>query len=172
MQIMIRILLPILVVIGIGLLFSKMDQSLDEELMEDLSREHIVIHLPKINLWIGLLVVVVWSTFCYFMLFSQNGSEDGWIWVTVLILISGGFYIIFKYLFFKIDIFINEDYFIYKSFFIKYKKIYYCDCINYKCTLNTFVIKTTINKISMDIHAVNLQFLINMLNDKNVKEIR
>ena len=172
MQIMVRILMPILVVIVVGSLFSRMNKSNGEELIKDLSGEHIVVHLPKINLWIGFLMVAVCSTSGYFMFFFPNGTEDWWVWVTVLILISGGFYIILESLFFKIDIFMNEDYFLFKKFFLKPQKIYYCDCISYKCTLNTFVIKTTRNKISMDIHAVNLQFLIDMLNDKNVKEIR
>ena len=172
MQIMVRILMPILVVIVVWFLFSRMNKSNYEERIKDLSAECIVVHLPKINLWIGFLIVVVCTTFCYFMLFFKNGTEAWWVWVTVLILILGGFYIIFESLFFEIDIFMNEDYFLFKKIFVRPQKIYYCDCISYKCTLNTFVIKTTRNKISMDIHAVNLQFLMDMLNDKNVKEIR
>ena len=54
--------------------------------------------------------------------FFPNGTEDGWVWVTVLILISGGFYIILESLFFKIDIFMNEDYFLFKKIFGKPQK--------------------------------------------------
>ena len=69
MQIMVRILMPILVVIVVGSLFSRMNKSNGEELIKDLSGEHIVVHLPKINLWIGLLMVAVCSTSGYFMFF-------------------------------------------------------------------------------------------------------
>ena len=86
--------------------------------------------------------------------------------------IVGGFYIILEALFFKIEIFKDEDYFVYRDFLVKTQKIYYCDCISYKCTENAFVIKTKRKKISLDIHTVNIEFLKSMLSKKSVKEIR
>lgn len=172
MQILVRIITPILIAIIVGVLFSRIDKSNGKELINNLTREHVVIHLPKVYLWIGFLVVTVFSTFCFIMFFFPNGTEAWWVWVIFIIFILGGFYIIFESLFFKIDIFKSKDYFIYKYPFAKPKKIYYCDCISYKCTANAFMIKTIRNKISVDIHSVNIEFLMAMLSKKNVKEIR
>ena len=172
MQIMVRIITPILIAIIVGVLFSRIDKSNSEELIKNLTREHVEIHLPKVYFWIGLLVVAVFSTFCFIMFFFPNGTEAWWVWVIFIIFILGGFYIIFESLFFKIDIFKSKDYFVYKDFFVKTQKIYYCDCISYNRNANAFVIKTTRNKISMDIHSVNIEILMAMLSKKNVKEIR
>ena len=59
MQIMVRIITPILIAIIVGVLFSRIDKSNSEELIKNLTREHVEIHLPKVYFWIGLLVVAV-----------------------------------------------------------------------------------------------------------------
>ncbi len=172
MQIMVRIITPILIAIVVWFLFSRIDKRNGEELIKNLTSEHVVIHLPKAYLWVGFLVVAVFSTFGFIMFFFPNGTEAWWVWILFSLFIIGGFYIILEALFFKIEIFKDEDYFVYRDFLVKTQKIYYCDCISYKCTENAFVIKTKRKKISLDIHTVNIEFLKAMLSKKSVKEIR
>ena len=62
MQIMVRIITPILIAIVVWFLFSRIDKRNGEELIKNLTREHVVIHLPKVYLWVGFLVVAVFST--------------------------------------------------------------------------------------------------------------
>ena len=53
MQIMIRIIIPALIPFVLGILLSNIEKNNGKELLNNLQKEHIVLHLPKAYIWIG-----------------------------------------------------------------------------------------------------------------------
>ena len=57
MQILIRITIPALIPLLLGILLSSIDRRNSKEIIENLTKEHIVIRLPKAYLWVGCTFV-------------------------------------------------------------------------------------------------------------------
>lgn len=72
-----------------------------KELQKNLTKEHIVIRLSKVYLWIGILDIAVFSTFCFIMFFFPNDTTTWWVWMIFILL---GFCLVCSTLIFKIDI--------------------------------------------------------------------
>lgn len=122
--------------------------------------------------WVSFLDVLVFSTFLFIMFFFPNGTEAWWVWILFIIFVLLGLALVLKTLIFKMDVYKNKDYFVYRSVFVKTRKIYYCECISYQCTQYDLIVKTGKKKITIDIHTVNVEFLMGMLGKNKVKQIR
>ena len=129
-----RLLSSISIPIIIMMLFFLIQELNSKELQKNLTEEHIVIRLSKVYLWIGILDIAVFSTFCFIMFFFPNDTTTWWVWMIFIFFILLGFCLVCSTLIFKIDIYRNKDYFLYRNIFLKTRKIYYCECINYQCT--------------------------------------
>lgn len=143
-----------------------------KELINSLKQEHVVLHLPSIFFWVGFLDIIFCSTCLFIMFFFPNGTEAWWVWTEFILFILLGLALVLKTLIFKIDVYKNKDYFVYRSVFVKTRKIYYCECISYQCTQYDLIVKTGKKKITIDIHTVNVEFLMGMLGKNKVKQIR
>lgn len=71
----------------------------------------------------------------------------------------------------KIEIFKDQDYFIYRNIFGKKYKIRYDECKCYKDGLNTFTLYAIGKRFFIDNKATNFYFLYSMLNKHKVKKI-
>lgn len=167
-----RLLSSISIPIIITMMLLLIQKLNSKELQKNLTKEHIVIRLSKVYLWIGLLGIVVLSTFCLIMFFFPNDTTTWWVWMIFIFFILLGFCLVCSTLIFKIDIYRNKDYFLYRNIFLKTRKIYYYECIHYRCTQHDVIIKTEKKKITVDRNAVNVEFLIAMLHENRVTKIR
>lgn len=172
MQIIIRIVISALIPIIIGFLFSFVDKENSKEIEKNLTKEHIVIRLPKAYMWVGCLDISVFAAFICIMTFFPNDTAEAWVKVSFGVFILMGAVLVAATLIWKIEIFRSENYFIYRTLPFKSYKIQYSDCVSYKFVPNTLVLKTKKKTLQIDIHATNLEFMLVMLSQHEIKEIK
>lgn len=170
MQIIIRIVVPALIPIIIGLLLSQIDKANSKEVEKNLTKEHIVIRLPKAYMWVGCLDISVFAAFICVMTFFPNDTAEVWVKVLFGAFILLGAVLVLATLIWRIDIFRSESYFIYRASPFKSNKIQYSDCVSYKFVPNTLVLKTKEKTLQIDSHSTNLEFMLAMLTQHEIKE--
>lgn len=161
-----------LIAISIFLIRIYMMSKSSKELLKTWHQEHVVLRFPSIFFWIGFLDVLFFSACLFIMFFFPNGTEAWWVWTEFILFILLGLALVLKTLIFKIDVYKNKDYFVYRSVFVKTRKIYYCECISYQCTQYDLIVKTGKKKITIDIHTINVEVLMGMLGKNKVRQIR
>lgn len=171
------VLLVILVAIRIKLFFfiSKISYQRAEK---DLSAEHITIRLHPIYLWAGSMNILFFIIGIFVTILFLDGTAAIWgLMVSVLFLILG-LYMILKRQIWKIEIFRNEDYFLYRTFPYKTYRILYTDCVNYEFRADTLwfgttlILRTKRKKFYIDTCATNFEFLLSTLTKHKVTEIK
>lgn len=168
METIVRIIIPVLISICLAFIINSIKHNNINSLIDNLTSEHIVVKLPSAYLWVGCIDVVVMLFFLICSFFSEyRGLFVGIVFSLLAIL---GFVIIFATLVWKIDVFRNKDYFIYRSVFLKTHKIQYSDCIWYKFGTHDFILKTSRTIIRIDSNSINFEFLLAMLEQHNIEE--
>jgi hypothetical protein len=170
MQIIIRIIIPTLIPIFLGLLLSNIDKHNGDEISKNLTKEYIVIHLPKVYLWVGCLDISLFTFWFFLMTIYPNDTADIWVWLLFCIFALLGVVIVVETQIWRIQIFRHENYFIYRTMFFKTYKIQYKECKYYKFSINTLILKTNNKTFRIDNKATNLEFLLAMLTQNKVKE--
>ena len=168
----VRILIPALIAIIVGIVFSSIVKSNDKELIRNLTNEHIVIRSPKAYVWIGCIDISFFGGFLIWIACFSNKSEALWVWIGLAFFVLLGVVIVWVSIICRIDLFRHEDYFLMRTTFFRTHRIQYCDCISYKIGTNYLVLKTDKETLRIDLYATNVNFLMNMLKQHKVKEIR
>ena len=171
-QIAISILAPIFISLAVGLLYSKIYQRNCKSVIENLNNEHIIIRLPKAVFLVGCICTTVFATVIVLMTLFPNDTVALWVYVIFIFFVLLGVYLMTIAIIWKMEVFRNEDYFIYRSVFFRTYKINYADCISYKCTKNTVELITTNRTFHIDTIATNYEFFMAMLKKYKVKEIK
>lgn len=165
-------MLPALIPIIIGILLSNIDKRNSKEIIKNLTKEHIVIRLPNVYLWIGCLDISFFVT-CLFVM-TRVSSDTATIWVNILFILFVllGVVIVFETQIWKIEIFKSKNYFVYSPFPFKIYTIQYSNCISFKLGINSLVLKTNKQTIHIDNKATNFEFLLVMLIQHKVNQIQ
>jgi len=170
MEFSVFFIIPILIGVAIYIIISVIDKQNTKELLENLGKEHIILHLPKVYRWIGFLDVLVFSAFLFYMISFPNGTGALWVGILFGLAILFGLFLVISSITWRIEIFRSKDYFIYRTCFCRTYKIHYNECKYYKLTENELVLKTDKKKFRIDTHAINFEFLHAMLTQNKVKE--
>jgi hypothetical protein len=163
-------------IIGIVMYFlaDKIYADNGNEIIKNLKEEHIIIRLPKVYKWIGLIgamIVSIGSVLANTFL-NPISSPDFWV-VTVLGLFTLiGLYLFWEQQIWRIDVYRHGDHFIFVTGFRIKHKIYYSDIIYYKLGNNYIHIKTKRKFFLIDNKAVCIEFLMAALSTNRVKEIK
>lgn len=182
MQFLVRLITPALISLVLVLVFKGVLKEKEKGLKKSLGQKRIIIRQPKALFWAGFLVTAFCCTVLFMITFFPNGTET--LGVLLFVYIVGasmalfGIYCMLEALFSKIEVFEDEDYFIYGTMF-KRRKIQYSDCVSYRdnnkrVTPETLDIqlkngkKLKIEKIS----AINIEALEHMLRKNKVKRVR
>ena len=171
-QIATSILAPILISLTVGLLYSKIYERKCKSVIENLNNDHIVVRLPKALFWIGCLGTMVFATAIVLMTLFPNDTASLWVYILFSAFILLGIYLMAIGIIWKVEIFKQEDYFIYRSIFFRTYKIRYADCISYKCTNNTVELITKNRTLHIDTIATNFEFFMAMLKKNKIKELK
>ena len=127
MQILIRITIPALIPLLLGILLSSIDRRNSKEIIENLTKEHIVIRLPKAYLWVGCLDISFFVTCIFLMAWYPNETASAWVYVLFVLFALLGIVIVLETQIWKIDIFRSENYFLcrtlpFKKYMIRYSR--------------------------------------------------
>lgn len=137
----------------------------DDEIIKSIKNEHIIIRTPRLFLLVGIIGISVCTTFIFLMLFYPNGTEAWWVFI---IFGSGdllGMYIISNTLIWKIEVFRNENYFLYRKSPFKTYKIKYEDCLYFQENINkgVLIVKTNKKTVTANMLFTNYECLPAML---------
>ena len=154
------------------IIFYFIDKHNDKEIIKNLTENHVVIKTPTAFLWIGIFGSLFCSICLLIMIFFPNGTETWWVFIIFGSFDLLGLYIIFNTLIWKIEIFKDKEYFLYKPLFKTYK-INYNDCLYFtKKDNGVLVIKTNTKTVNANAFFTNNEFLPAMLIEHGVKEIK
>lgn len=167
MDFIIHFSVPLVIGILLWLISLCISNENSKELINNLGKEHVVLRLPRLYLWVGI-VGLVFDVFIYN--FSYGNDE---IWILLIYVAYGllSLHLIYKVIFWRIDVFKSERYFLYKTNFWKPRRVYYDDCVNYKLYKTYLVLKTSKGKVYIDCFTSNFEFILSMLSKYGVKEI-
>lgn len=171
------ILLVIVTAIRIKLFFfiSKISYQRAEK---DLSAEHITIRLHPIYLWSGSINILFFIICIFVTILFLDGTAAIWGLLVSILFLLLGIYMVLKRQVWKIEIFRNEDYFLYRTFPYKTYRILYTDCVNYESRADillfgtTLILRTKGKKLRVKDCAINFEFLLSMLKKHKVAEIK
>ena len=182
MQFLVRLITPALISLVLGLVFKGILKEKEKGLKKSPGQKHIIIRQPKALFWSGFLATAFCCTCLFMITFFPNGTET--LGVLIFVYIAGSFmalfgiYCMLEALFSKIEVFEDEDYFIYGKVFRR-RKIQYSDCVSYRdnkkrVTGETLDIqlkngkKLKIEKFT----TINIEALEHMLRKNKVKKVR
>lgn len=175
MQDLIRFLIDIVsadvIAIAIGLLTTHISRTNRKEMLKNVSNEHVIIRHPKAYIWIGCASIAFSGALIKLMYHFPNDTTTVWAFAVFGVFALMGNYLILAVLIFKIDIYKSKDYFLYRNILFRTYKIRYCDCVRYERKYNDFVLKTTGKTLRLDCDCTNIDFLISMLKQHEVKEL-
>lgn len=171
-QILVQALPFILIPIALGLLLSCIVKSNNEEALQSLTKEHVIVHLPKAYLWVGVITFCFSGLFIFMGIFYPNGTEKAWTFFGFGLFMLLGVIIIVQTLVWRIDVFRHESYFIYRNMFGKKRKIQYMNCKSYQYKTNTVIVETDKRKIHIDDKAANFEVLLAVMSINKIKEIK
>ena len=172
MKYLVYILLAVLPVLFVNILFSYRGKNSEKQILENLKKEHIVIKLPRSLLWLGFFACVFFCGAIILMSFSKDENKALWVYIGFALFFAIGVYLILFTLLWRIDIFKSKHYFIIRTALFRTHKIYYNDCVCYKSEKSGIKLKTKDKTFEVLGFANNFEFLLVMLDDHNVTEIK
>lgn len=172
MEVLIRIIIPILLPIALGILLSCIDKNNNKELLNNLTKEHIILRMPKAYMWIGCIDISFFAACLVLMAFFPNGTADLWVWVLFSLFLLPGVMIVFASAVWKMEIFRNEDWFLLRTVTLKTHRIQYCECISFRLRGDSLILKTHKGTFRIDWKVTNFEYLTAMLTQHKVKEIK
>ena len=168
----VRILVPVLSSLVIGLLSVHVFTHNAEESKKNLSQDYVVVHLPKAYLWVGVISMLMCSALiivaivCQHNVFAEIVFALGFVLSAVVVELC---------LVWRIHVFKNENCFIIKTEFLNTYKLKYDECLSYKYKNNVIVLKASVNgrkkTFLMDPFSTNMEVFLSMLKKYKVKEI-
>ena len=161
--------IPIAVSNILSILFVYIRKNNKSESTEELSDNHIVVTLPKMYLVIGCIDILFFGICIFLSILKPNGTATVWVWIEFGIFMLLGAVIVWVTVIWKIDIFRNENYFIYRTAFGNVLKIRYDECKQYELKENTMILKTVQKNLYMDMFAKNSDVFLSILRQNNVK---
>ncbi len=163
-------------IIGIVMYFlaEKIYADNGNEIIKNLKEEHIIIRLPKVYRWVGLIgaMIVSIGPIIVTAFLNTTGSDEPWVITGFGLFTLFGLYIAWAQIFWRIDVYRHGDHFILVTGLRIKHKIYYSDIIYYKLGNNYIHIKTKRKFFLIDNKAVCIEFLMAALSTNKVKEIK
>lgn len=155
----------------LGFLINSIKKDNSKELIKNLKKEYVIIHLPKAYFYIGLVGFLFFGICTFVMYYYPNNTTSAWVWIIFILFDFIGFFIMLLSQIWKIEVFADRDYFMYRDLFCKTHRIQYTQCISYKITTNNIVLKTSKRKFYIDSNATNVEIFLDFLIKNNIKEI-
>ncbi|MBP5618640.1 MAG: hypothetical protein J6X61_05810 [Clostridia bacterium] len=139
-----------------------------KEVVKNLEEEHVVIRLPRACFWVGYVDACLCSVMILFMSLYPNETVAAWEYVLCAFFACVGVVMIVAERTWRIDVFRSEDYFLYKNYLRRPRKIRYADCVNYEFKPNFIILRTKAKTYRIEPKATNIEYLIVLLNEHEV----
>lgn len=167
-----RILSPILIGAILFILFKLVIKHNNKEEQISKDKNRIVVHLPKAYLIIGIICMIGFMGFIILMIVFPNDTAT-WavyaIWIFFIVICA---FVIESTIVWRIEVFTDKDYFVYRAIWGRKKTIKYKDCINYTTGRGPFTLKTQKSTYRIDPMCTNLDYFERELNRHNIRHCK
>lgn len=142
-----------------------------KSLIDNHKNEHIVIRLPRVYKWIGIIGSI--GTVGLFLVsgYFDDSPTELWVVIGFGVFVSLGVYLVIAQSIWRIDIQRNEEFFIYITSFSTKHKIFYRDISFFVDGVNYVKLKMPHKTYWIDNKAINIDFLTLMFHEHKVKKI-
>ena len=156
----------------LGIVFHIIDRSRDKEEEKDQKGEHTVVRFPKAYFWVGVVCTLVFTGFILLASFYNSETSGTWVYIVFTAFAVLGVVLSVATSMWRIDLFKNEDYFLYKKAFGRTHNVLYKECLGYRFSTITrsVVVRTENKKIAVNVEQVNFEMFMSMLARHGVKE--
>jgi len=154
----------------LGLVFYVVAKSNKKEAQENADKKHIVVHLPKIYFWVGLICALFFAAVFVLMLLFPNDTAEVWVGLIFWVFILLGLFLVLLSKVWKIHLYRGEDRFTYISTYGVRHTIAYADIVYCKIGQNVITLKIKKKRFFIDPHATNLSFFLEELRERQVKQ--
>lgn len=156
-----------MVLVGLVYLIKKKNDKIS---IENVEKEQVTVRLPGAYLWLGCISIIM-SVLLFFLVKSRFELEFILKCIVTAIFFFLGVLLFVGTLIWRIDIYTNNDFFLYRTVIGRKYKILYSDCKFYSCDNNMLKLKTKRKKFYIDTKSVNFQYFYEMLEENNVASI-
>ena len=164
-----RVLTYLLIALILFGIFALIKKSNAKELQKSQYDDHVIVHMPKIFVWIGIFAVAFFTAIVIFMSLIPNDTASAWVYAGFLFFVLLGAVLIIIGTVWKIDLYKDQDYLLYTSSAGRSYTILYADITGYKVGMNTITLKVGKKAFYIDKQAANLVVLMQMFNRHNVR---
>ena len=165
-----RIITGGLITISLSALLTFILKSNEKEYVKNLNEEHIIVYLPKVYTWVGIIEALFFAALLIWMIVFPNGTGSLWAGIGLSLFIIMGLVLAVEPLIWKIRFSRHEDFFLYTTGFGRTYQVQYADIVYYKDGVNTLTLRTKRKRFFIDNKATNYQYLHTMILQKGVKK--
>lgn len=162
--IIVRLIATILVNLVLFVLFFLIEKRNAKIQLENIEKEQIIVKLPRAYLWLGCVSAMVSVLFSFFVP-SREGVEFLLKCVVVIGFFFMGILLSAGVLVWRIDVYTNKDFFLYRTVFGRKYKIFYSECKFNGFDSSTLKLRAKNKKFYIDIKAENFQYFYEMLEE-------
>ncbi len=140
-------------------------------ILENASKNTVIIKLPKMYLWVGVICCALMLSFLVITVCVQYEWWAGAVFGSFALLSA---FLIHAQLRWRIVVEKDSDEFEYRPIFGKAFTVKYTDCIGYqyKRNQNVWYVYTNSKKIYLDSFAINAAYFMGMLGEYKIKELK
>lgn len=149
-------------------MFALIRRSNARTLLKSQNEEQVVVRLPKIYFWIGVAGVACFTTLVILMTVLPNNTPPAWVCAVFFMYVLLGGILIIDGSVWKIRIDRTADHLIYTSFVGRTHIIRYADITRFNAGVNTLTLRAGKKTFFIDMQAVNVQILLQMLRQNKV----
>ena len=171
-RIIVTSIVIILTSVSLSFLISSIWKTNVNEVISNLGKDHIIVHLPNAYKWVGLA-----STSFFAILFISSQylyTETRSIFTDVgfLFFVFLGFFLSYSAYVWRIDVYKSRDYFVIRNSFWVTKKAYYSEVTHYTRYINNLRIYSKKKTLRIDKKATNIEFLLAEFSKHKIHEKR
>ncbi|WP_260288899.1 DUF6560 family protein [Peribacillus aracenensis] len=135
----------------------------EKELLNNQNKDEFIVRLPKLYGWIGLICLILFLTLFIGMILYPDDTGDFWVGACFFGFVSLGGSLANASIAWKINVNINNGFFIYRTFFWRTIQIRYSDIQNVRSTQFFIILKYRNKNFFIDKTAYNVELFNSML---------
>lgn len=162
-QMLIRLFTVIVVFITVSVLAAYIFRSNRRSIINNLTKNHIVLRLPKQYMWVGCIGTIVFIVWIIMMYSHPNDTAATWVYLLFVSFMLGGAAFVVAYCRWYIEFFRNQDFFTYRSILGRASVISFNECQACQWKGNHIRLVTSRKTIYIDTMVTNLEFFLSEL---------
>jgi len=166
-----KIIIGAVIPIIVTAIFTAIASGNEKERLKNEGASHVLLRMPRAYVWIGGICAAFFTAALVLMLVFPIDEANLAAGIVFGVFVLIGFLLMTAALVWRIDLYIDRDYFTVRGIFGKYRQVRYADCKSCEVTQYETVVKCHKGKgrrVSIDPYVANTRYLIAMLEKHGV----